>query len=80
MPAIVMLGHDHTCPRCGPTTVTSGAEAFAISNRAVACVGDSLGCGATITSGSVSLTIEPLTKVDLWKTAMPVGLSINVCT
>ena len=58
MPAIVLLGHDHVCPLCGPTTVTSGAEAFTVNNRAVACVGDSLGCGATITSGSVSLTIE----------------------
>ena len=58
MPAIVLLGHDHACPQCGPTTVTSGAQGFTVNNRAVACVGDSLGCGATITSGSFSMTIE----------------------
>lgn len=58
MPAVVLVGHDHMCPLCGPTTINSGAAAFNINNSAVARVGDTLGCGAVITSGSALMTIE----------------------
>ena len=26
MPAVVLVGHDHDCPLCGPTTVKSGTR------------------------------------------------------
>ena len=58
MPAVVLVGHDHDCPLCGPTTVDSGAENFNINNRSVARVGDTLGCGAVINSGSDLMSIE----------------------
>lgn len=65
MPAIVLLGHSHHCPTCGPTTVDSGADSFTVNGRAIARLGDTLGCGATITSGSPSMTIggHPVARV-----------------
>ncbi|MNE29793.1 PAAR motif protein [compost metagenome] len=65
MPAIVLVGHDHLCPSCGPTTVNSGATSFKVNGRAVARVGDTLTCGATITSGSPSMSVEgqPVARV-----------------
>ena len=59
MPAVVLVGHDHDCPLCGPTTVDSGSESFKVNGRAVARVGDTLGCGAVITSGSPSTRRPP---------------------
>ncbi|WP_338476909.1 PAAR domain-containing protein [Pseudomonas khavaziana] len=58
MPAVVLVGHDHDCPLCGPTTVDSGACNMTVNGKAVARVGDTLGCGAVITSGSRSMTVE----------------------
>lgn len=58
MPAVVLVGHDHACPSCGPVTVTSGSGSFTVNGRAVARVGDTLGCGAVISSGSALMTIE----------------------
>lgn len=58
MPAVVLVGHDHDCPSCGPTTVTSGSPSYTVNGRAVARVGDSLGCGAVITSGSSLMTVD----------------------
>ncbi|MCU7281099.1 PAAR domain-containing protein [Pseudomonas peradeniyensis] len=57
MPAIILVGHSHNCPRCGLTTVTSGAKSVTINNRPVACVGDHLDCGAVIVSGSSLMMI-----------------------
>ena len=54
MPAVVLVGHDHDCPMCGPTTINSGTRNVTVNGRAVARVGDALGCGAVITSGSPS--------------------------
>ncbi|WP_338480492.1 PAAR domain-containing protein [Pseudomonas trivialis] len=50
MPAVVLVGHDHDCPLCGPTTVNSGTRNVTVNGRAVARVGDALGCGAVIIS------------------------------
>ncbi|MBC2385112.1 hypothetical protein HF257_32045 [Pseudomonas sp. WS 5106] len=58
MPAVVLVGHDHACPSCGPVTVTSGSGSFSVNGRAVARVGDTLGCGAVISSGSALMIIE----------------------
>ena len=58
MPAVVLVGHDHACPACGPATVTSGSGSFTINGRAVARAGDTLSCGAVITNGSALMTIE----------------------
>lgn len=58
MPAVVLVGHDHACPSCGPVTVTSGSGNFTVNGRAVARVGDTLGCGAVISSGSALMIIE----------------------
>ena len=58
MPAVVLVGHDHVCPLCGPTTVTSGSPSYIVNGRAVARVGDTLGCGAVITSGSSLMTVD----------------------
>lgn len=58
MPAVVLVGHDHACPSCGPVTVTSGSGSFTVNGRAVARVGDTLSCGAVISSGSALMTIE----------------------
>ncbi|WP_312495058.1 PAAR domain-containing protein [Pseudomonas cremoris] len=58
MPAVVLVGHDHACPSCGPVTVTSGSGSFTVNGRAVARVGDTLSCGAAISSGSALMTIE----------------------
>jgi uncharacterized Zn-binding protein involved in type VI secretion len=58
MPAVVLFGHDHDCPMCGPVTVDSGSQNFKVNGRAVARVGDTLSCGAVITSGSALTSIE----------------------
>ncbi|AZP72917.1 hypothetical protein EJJ20_30745 [Pseudomonas poae] len=58
MPAVVLVGHDHACPSCGPVTVTSGSGSFTVNGRAVARIGDTLGCGAVISSGSALMIIE----------------------
>ncbi|VVQ06599.1 hypothetical protein PS938_03053 [Pseudomonas fluorescens] len=65
MPAVVLVGHDHDCPLCGPTTVDSGTRNMTVNGRAVARVGDTLGCGAVITSGSPSMAIngQPVARV-----------------
>ncbi|CAI8830287.1 PAAR domain-containing protein [Pseudomonas sp. IT-P291] len=65
MPAVVLVGHDHDCPLCGPTTVDNGTRNVTVNGRAVARVGDTLGCGAVITSGSPSMTVngEPVARV-----------------
>ncbi|MEL1086705.1 PAAR domain-containing protein [Pseudomonas sp. OB66] len=65
MPAVVLVGHDHDCPLCGPTTVDSGTSNTTINGRAVARVGDTLGCGAVITSGSPSMIVDgqPVARV-----------------
>ena len=58
MPAVVLLGHDHDCPMCGPTTVQTGTRNVTVNGRAIARVGDTLGCGAVIISGSPSMVIN----------------------
>ena len=58
MPAVVLVGHDHACPACGPVTVISGSGSFTVNGRAVARAGDRLSCGAVITSGSPSMIIN----------------------
>ena len=58
MPAVVLVGHDHDCPLCGPTTINSGTRNVTVNGRAVARVGDALGCSAVITSGSPSMTVN----------------------
>ena len=58
MPAVVLVGHDHACPSCGPVTVTSGSGSFSVNGRAVARVGDTLSCGAVISIGSALMIIE----------------------
>lgn len=58
MSAVVLVGHAHNCPRCGPAVVVSGAGNFRINNRAVARIGDTLSCGAIIISGSPLMAIE----------------------
>jgi len=65
MPAVVLVGHDHDCPLCGPTTVDSSTRNVTVNGRAVALVGDSLGCGAVITSGSPSTIAngQPVARV-----------------
>ncbi|QXI51352.1 PAAR domain-containing protein [Pseudomonas alvandae] len=65
MPAVVLVGHDHDCPLCGPTTVDSGTRNVTVNGHAVARVGDTLGCGAVITSGSPSMTVngQPVARV-----------------
>ncbi|GLH36378.1 MULTISPECIES: PAAR domain-containing protein [Pseudomonas fluorescens group] len=65
MPAVVLVGHDHDCPLCGPTTVDSGTSNMNVNGRAVARVGDTLGCGAVITSGSPSMIVDgqPVARV-----------------
>ena len=65
MPAVVLVGHDHDCPLCGPTAVDSGTRNVTVNGRAVARVGDTLGCGAVITSGSPSMIIDgqPVARV-----------------
>lgn len=65
MPAVVLVGHDHDCPLCGPTAVDSGSSNLTVNGRAVARVGDSLGCGAVINSGSPSMIVDgqPVARV-----------------
>lgn len=64
MPAIVLLGHPHHCPLCGPTSISSGSSLFFVNGRAAARVGDRLGCGAVITSGSALMDDgQPLARV-----------------
>lgn len=65
MPAVVLVGHDHDCPLCGPTAVDSGTRNVTVNGRAVARVGDTLGCGAVITSGSPSMIVDgqPVARV-----------------
>ena len=65
MPAVVLVGHDHACPSCGPVTVTSGSGSFTVNGRAVARVGDTLSCGAVISSGSALMTIagQPVARI-----------------
>ncbi|MDY7552566.1 hypothetical protein EKA85_26780 [Pseudomonas veronii] len=58
MPAVVLVGHDHACPTCGPVTVASGSGSFTVNGRAVARAGDTLSCGAVIISGSPSMIIN----------------------
>jgi len=80
MPAVVLVGHDHDCPLCGPTTVDSGSESFKVNGRAIARVGDALGCGAVITSGLYGATCcrgagrPHLTRSgERWLSAVPFG-------
>ena len=82
MPAVVLVGHDHDCPLCGPTTVDSGARNMTVNGKAVARVGDTLGCGAVITSGSRSRPSKekpwpelatPPTTMENWKTVIAAG-------
>lgn len=40
MPSVILVGHDHDCPLCGPTTVDSGARNVTVNGKAVARVGD----------------------------------------
>jgi uncharacterized Zn-binding protein involved in type VI secretion len=65
MPAIVLVGHSHTCPRCGSATVESGDESYKVNGRAVARVSDTLSCGAVITSGSSLMKLDgkPVARV-----------------
>lgn len=65
MPAVVLVGHDHDCPLCGPVTIDSGAENVKVNGQSVARVGDTLSCGAVIESGSSSMWIEgqPVARV-----------------
>lgn len=58
MPAVVLVGHNHACPACGPVTVANGSESFTVNGRAVARASDTLSCGAVITSGSPSMNIN----------------------
>lgn len=60
MPAIVLVGHDHDCPLCGPTAVDTGAPNDTHNGRPIARVGDTLGCGAVIESGSGLMSIDGL--------------------
>ncbi|WP_199098154.1 PAAR domain-containing protein [Dyella sp. ASV21] len=54
MPAIVLVGHRHSCPIHGEGTVTSGSAGVMVNGRAAARIGDDTSCGATITTGSAS--------------------------
>lgn len=58
MKPIILVGHKHSCPLHGPGEVVSGNSNMLVDGRAVACVGDSISCGAVIQTGSASHTIE----------------------
>lgn len=54
MPAIVLVGHRHSCPIHGDGTVTSGTSGVVVGGRSAACIGDDTSCGAVIETGSSS--------------------------
>lgn len=54
MPPIVLVGHRHSCPVHGDGTVTTGTSGVIVNDRAAACIGDHVSCGAVITTGSAS--------------------------
>lgn len=49
MKPIVLVGHTHSCPMRGQGEVISGTL---VDGRSVACVGDTISCGAVIQTGS----------------------------
>ena len=60
MKPIVLVGHKHICPIHGKGEVVSGNSGTLVDGRAVACVGDSISCGAVIQTGSPSYSIDGL--------------------
>ncbi|MHA4980051.1 PAAR domain-containing protein [Pseudomonas sp. DR208] len=58
MPAVVLVGHGHACPACGPVAVASGSERFTFNGRAVARVGDTTDHEGTLENGDASWLIN----------------------
>ncbi|MDY4301111.1 PAAR domain-containing protein [Pseudomonas salmasensis] len=58
MPAVVLVGHDHDCPLCGPTTVDSGARNMTVNGKAVARVGDTTDHDGKLENGDSSWLID----------------------
>jgi uncharacterized Zn-binding protein involved in type VI secretion len=48
------VGDKHVCPVPGhsPSTVVSGSGLLTVNGKPTACVGDTVGCGATIIEGA----------------------------
>lgn len=55
---VVLVGHAHSCPLHGMGHVVSGAESGQVRAAQVACVGDSISCGAKIITGSPGASIQ----------------------
>jgi len=58
MKPVVLVGHKHDCPQHGEGEVVSGNANTLVEERAVACVGDEICCGAIIETGSPTHMIE----------------------
>lgn len=58
MPAVVLVGHDHDCPMCGPTTINSGTRNVTVNGRAVARVGDTTDHDGVLENGDASWLIN----------------------
>ncbi|MBI6556614.1 PAAR domain-containing protein [Pseudomonas sp. LY-1] len=58
MPAVVLVGHDHDCPLCGPTTINSGTRNVTVNGRAVARVGDTTDHDDELENGDSSWLID----------------------
>ncbi|MBW4796213.1 PAAR domain-containing protein [Pseudomonas tolaasii] len=58
MPAVVLVGHEHACPACGPVTVTSGSAVMTIEGQPVARIGDTTDHGGVLENGDASWLIN----------------------
>jgi len=58
MQPVVLVGHQHECPKHGKGEVVTGAANAAINGKAIARVGDRISCGAVIKTGSATTLIE----------------------
>jgi len=52
MKPVATVGDMHVCPMHGTTPIVSGSGSLTVNGKPTACVGDKVGCGATIIEGA----------------------------
>lgn len=77
MKPIVLVGCKHECPIHGEGEVVSGNSGTLIDGRPVACVGDSISCGAVIQSGSPTYSIDGQPVARLGDTTSHEGILVE---
>ncbi|WP_458789283.1 PAAR domain-containing protein [Adonisia turfae] len=56
--AVARVGDTYNCPEHGPNPIVEGSPTLRAEGRAVARVGDRTACGATLTTGSPTATLD----------------------